>query len=77
MSHYSANTRVEPTWLGWLSIEQSHYEEAVAGGDGKLEQHRLARNAIREAKSMFPNPKRFAAAANTGERRPLPKAVGA
>ncbi|MDQ2840625.1 MAG: hypothetical protein M3Y72_06220 [Acidobacteriota bacterium] len=72
MSSYSGATRVEPTWLGWLSIAQAHYEAAIEGTNKQTSQ-RMARKAVREAKSMFPNPKRFAAAANTGASGPLRK----
>jgi hypothetical protein len=68
MDDYSPQTRVEPTWAGWLFIAQGHYEAAIRNNSDKLAQQRAqmaGRRALREATSLFPNVRRFAASASS------------
>jgi hypothetical protein len=72
MAKYSAETRVEPSWMGWLSIAENHYTEALNSKTSKIERERAlrtAQSAMREARSMFPKQARFAAAASSDSQR--------
>lgn len=60
MKQYSAETRVELTWAGWLAAAQGHYETALETGNShqRISSRTEARLAISQAISLCPNVRR-------------------